>query len=93
MNLTKLKKQITMLLILLASFWGLCWKMLIPLLLGAWALGWLFWRLLNQPKYQNQIDTLDSEKSGLQNRVSELDGNLSTKMAALASTNVMAFLY
>lgn len=51
--------------ILLAFCKNCTWEIL-PMLLGAWLLGWLFWYLFHKPKYQNKIKDLNSNIGALQ---------------------------
>ena len=51
--------------ILLAFCESCTWEIL-PMLIGAWFLGWLFWYLFHKPKYQNKINNLTSNIGALQ---------------------------
>ena len=47
--------------ILFLSFCENCSWEILPMLFGAWFLGWLFWWLLNSNKYQNKINNLETD--------------------------------
>lgn len=51
--------------ILLAFCENCTWEIL-PMLIGAWLLGWLFWYFFHKPKYQNKIDNLTSNIAAIQ---------------------------
>ncbi len=53
-----------------------CTWQIIPMLLGAWLLGWLFWWLANRPKYQEIISGLEGDIDGLKTKVSGLEENV-----------------
>jgi len=55
--------------ILFLAFCENCTWEILPMLIGAWLLGWLFWWLLNRPKYQERITTLENEMGALHTKV------------------------
>jgi len=56
----------------------ICTWWLLPLLVGAWFLGWLFWRLTGRQKYVTQIDQLQGQNRQLNVRLTDLNKDLAT---------------
>lgn len=78
--------------ILFLAFCENCTWEILPMLIGAWLLGWLFWWLFNRPKYQNRITTLENEMGALHTKVTaapmvNIDTDLEQLNAELAAAN------
>jgi len=58
--------------ILLDLFCAACTPYLLLMLGGAWALGWLFWKLLKENGYVNNINKLEGEISDVKKQNVEL---------------------
>lgn len=56
----------------------ICTWWLLPLLIGAWLLGWLFWRLTGRQKYLNQINDLQGQNRQLNVRLTDFEKDLAT---------------
>ncbi len=54
-----------------------CTWQIIPMLLGAWLLGWLFWWLFNRSTYQNRIAELEKDLKLWQDKATDLEAELS----------------
>ena len=56
-----------------------CGWQIIPMLLGAWLLGWLFWWLFNRSTYQARISELEKDLKLWQDKANGLEADLSSE--------------
>jgi len=63
---------------ILLSFCSECTWSILPFLLGAWLLGWLFWWLFNKSKYQTQINGLEDQIDSWKNKSNQFETELAS---------------
>ena len=79
---------------LIASFCQDCTWELLPMLLGAWILGYFFWRFFSRPIYMRRIKELESDIEGWKNRANILEANLdSANYEKVKQSKEMALLH
>lgn len=61
---------------ILLSFCSACTWSILPFLLGAWLLGWLFWWLFNKSRYQAQIEELEGNINSWKNKSNQLEKDI-----------------
>ena len=63
---------------ILLSFCSECTWSILPFLLGAWLLGWLFWWLFNRSSYQARIGDLENQIDSWKSRSNQFETDLAT---------------
>ncbi|MEL6864928.1 MAG: hypothetical protein AAFP19_10930 [Bacteroidota bacterium] len=55
-----------------------CTWQIVPMLLGSWLLGWLFWWLFNKKALQDKINLLEKDLDIWKSKSNKLEADLST---------------